>query len=309
MSKKQVIVPTDPHEAIRFITRQTQQATAILALHGRDLWRRFVDSLLAFMRGDAAEYERIATELAPAEQHLGAVVRCLFEQADRSYYDLLGPIHMEFGANKGAGQFFTPFEVSRMMARLQIGAGEGLASFDPANPCRINDPAVGSGGMLLAAAEVIADLGLEDRLHDGTILFYAQDVDPLCAAMTELNFRLHKLAGYVACANTLTDPDPWADPTRTRYIEPAAITIQRYRQAARAGLIRDELGLLAAPATAEAAISAAEVRPAARVVDVSPAEGLWKVELPRRASATSVRRRGDHSLTMPLPLPDEEQAA
>jgi len=107
-----------------------------------------------------------------------------------------------------------------MMARLQIGAGEGLASFDPANPCRINDPAVGSGGMLLAAAEVIADLGLEDRLHDGTILFFAQDVDPLCAAMTELNFRLHKLAGYVACANTLTDPNPWADPTKTRYSSP-----------------------------------------------------------------------------------------
>jgi hypothetical protein len=41
----------------------------------------------------------------------------------KDWTDLLGPLYMEIGANKDAGQFFTPMSVARMMAMMNVDGG------------------------------------------------------------------------------------------------------------------------------------------------------------------------------------------
>jgi hypothetical protein len=41
----------------------------------------------------------------------------------KEWTDILGPTYMEIGANKDAGQFFTPMSVARMMAMMQVDEG------------------------------------------------------------------------------------------------------------------------------------------------------------------------------------------
>lgn len=72
--------------------------------------------------------------------------------------DFLGSVAGELGTlDAKLGQFFTPYAVSRMMAEIILqGAGEVI---DKKGFITIQEPAVGAGGMLLAAADVIEEMG------------------------------------------------------------------------------------------------------------------------------------------------------
>lgn len=73
--------------------------------------------------------------------------------------DVLGETYMmlELG-NARAGQFFTPYHVSRLMAMMTIG--DGGAAVREAGFMRLQEPACGAGGMVIAAAESLHDAGL-----------------------------------------------------------------------------------------------------------------------------------------------------
>ena len=78
----------------------------------------------------------------------------LVDAFEREISDYLGKIYMSLGAgNKRAGQFFTPFHVSLMTARI------GMADIDKEwieeNGIKLNEPSVGGGGMVLATAQVL----------------------------------------------------------------------------------------------------------------------------------------------------------
>lgn len=72
--------------------------------------------------------------------------------------DFLGSVAGELGTlDAKLGQFFTPYDVSRMMAGIILqDAGEVI---DKNGFITIQEPAVGAGGMLLAAADVIEEMG------------------------------------------------------------------------------------------------------------------------------------------------------
>jgi len=112
-----------------------------------------------------------------------SVEMCKAISALYTYSDLLGQFfteHITMGHN---GQFFTPDPVCNLMAKL-VAAGEGG---------HINDPACGSGRMLLETAR--------DYPNN---YFFANDVHETCARMTALNFFLNGLRGEVAWMNTLS---------------------------------------------------------------------------------------------------------
>ncbi len=94
-------------------------------------------------------------------------------------------------SGKSKGQFYTPAEVSRIMAKVIGISGATVASQT------IYDPACGSGSLLIRASD--------EAPNDITI--YGQEFDPTTAGLAKMNLVLHnKSTGTVANANTLSSP-------------------------------------------------------------------------------------------------------
>lgn len=101
----------------------------------------------------------------------------------KSFGDYLGDMYMEIEAgNKNAGQYFTPYDVSRLIAEVTISEPA-----DKDKPITLCEPCCGSGGMALAAAEVLQNYGFN---YADKLLVVANDIDRHCVLMayTQLSF-------------------------------------------------------------------------------------------------------------------------
>ena len=99
-------------------------------------------------------------------------------------------------SGKSKGQFYTPGEVSRIIARL-IGI-ENISE-----QSTIYDPAAGSGSLLIRAAD---EAPLNSH-GDPLISIYGQEIDNSTAGLAKMNFILHqKNTGEIEKGNTLSDP-------------------------------------------------------------------------------------------------------
>lgn len=158
-------------------------------------WKRREQSYLASVK----KYERDETD---------KIIRLfsLTAQAleENPAQDFLGKLYMnlDFGSS-WSGQFFTPWHVSEVMARMALTeaihteiATKGFAS--------VCDPACGAGCMLLAFADVCRNV--EKFNYQERILFVAQDIDRVVAQMCYIQLSLLGCAGYVVVGNTLTQP-------------------------------------------------------------------------------------------------------
>ena len=113
----------------------------------------------------------------------------------RTFHDL--ELH-----NKWAGQFFTPYDVSRMMAKMTIGNGEDLSAKIAARGfVTTQEPAVGSGAMVIALAQEMRDAGVNYQKH---LHVTAIDVDAKCVHMAYLQFALLHIPAIIIHGNTLS---------------------------------------------------------------------------------------------------------
>ena len=111
--------------------------------------------------------------------------------------DLLGDAyeylmrHFATQSGKSKGQFYTPAEVSRIMAQV-IGIGP-----DARRDQTVYDPTCGSGSLLIRAA---------DEAPNG-LTIYGQEKDVATWTMARMNLILHgRVAAEIARDNTLTNP-------------------------------------------------------------------------------------------------------
>lgn len=113
--------------------------------------------------------------------------------------------HFATESGKSKGQFYTPAEVSRIMAKLI-----GINTADSAD-ITLYDPTCGSGSLLIRAAdEANAD-----------ITIYGQEKDNATRGLAKMNMVLHnKAAAEILQGNTLSDPQFKAiDPITKNEIE------------------------------------------------------------------------------------------
>ncbi len=128
-----------------------------------------------------------------------------FGPVDEAQIDLFGDAY-EFlmnmyasNAGKSGGEFFTPQEVSELLARIVIG--------DKKQINKIYDPACGSGSLLLKAAKVIG----KDNILQG---FYGQEKNITTYNLCRINMILHGVNFTkfdIALGDTLVDPKHWDD--------------------------------------------------------------------------------------------------
>ena len=118
-------------------------------------------------------------------------------QLENSEIDILGDAYeylisqFASGAGKKAGEFYTPQEVSTILARLVTSGKDRLRS--------VYDPTCGSGSMLLRVAKEVKDVGS----------FYGQELNRTTFNLARMNMILHDVHYQkfdLRQANTLEDP-------------------------------------------------------------------------------------------------------
>ncbi len=114
--------------------------------------------------------------------------------------DFLGQVAGDLELVNGhMGQFFTPYDVSRMIAEMtfdtmdEIIAEQGFVT--------VQEPACGAGGMILAAADAIERKGFDI----GRQLYVdAIDISPMCFRMSYLQASLRGIPATIRRGNTIT---------------------------------------------------------------------------------------------------------
>ncbi len=116
--------------------------------------------------------------------------------------DLLGDAyeylmrHFATESGKSKGQFYTPAEVSRVIARL-LGIRHAKASANTT----VYDPTCGSGSLLLK----VADEAAHDR--EVRVTLYGQEKDNATAGLARMNMILHDYpTAEIVQGNTLASP-------------------------------------------------------------------------------------------------------
>lgn len=137
-------------------------------------------------------------ELATFPQILGEVTMAL----EAAPQDILGATFHELELhNKAKGQFFTPYELCQMMAKINVGTAEDLqAIIDQRGYITAQEPAVGAGATIIALAEAIKELGINYQQH---LHVTAIDIDPRAVHMAYVQFSLMHIPAHVIVGDTL----------------------------------------------------------------------------------------------------------
>lgn len=102
-------------------------------------------------------------------------------------------------AGKSGGEFFTPQEVSELLAKITVVGKEKVN--------KVYDPACGSGSLLLQFAKVLG----KENVTDG---FFGQEINITTYNLCRINMFLHDI-NYekfdIAHGDTLTEPTHWDD--------------------------------------------------------------------------------------------------
>lgn len=183
-----------------------------------DVWRDFV-IMFACSLSNAADkghyderekrYLKIIKKYSKTEQALfpelaAHTVMALEKNPEQ---DFLGDIFMSLNLGNGAnGQFFTPYYVCDLMAKIAMG--EDVAhQVKEKGYITINDSCCGAGATLIAgiheARRQLEKVNLNFQNH---VLVVAQDIDEIVALMCYIQLSLLGVAAYIKVGNSLTEP-------------------------------------------------------------------------------------------------------
>ena len=120
----------------------------------------------------------------------------LVEWAEEQMTDMLGYIymHLEIGS-KAHGQFFTPYHLCQLMAKIENYEGDIFT---------VNEPSCGAGGNIIAMAEAMKEQGIN---YQQKMEVVCQDIDTKAVYMTYVQMCLYGIPAIVYQANTLADPN------------------------------------------------------------------------------------------------------
>lgn len=144
-------------------------------------------------------YKSIMSRYTKEEQEkFPEMMAWLVEELEDNPRDVLGEVFMRSGMGADAGgQFFTPFNVSTLMA--EISTETALNS----EVITLNEPSCGSGGAIIAAALALKKKGID---YQKTMRVVAQDLDWRCVFMCYVQLSLLGINAICVQGNTLMDP-------------------------------------------------------------------------------------------------------
>ena len=200
-------------------------------MHSYDLYRQWLRGTWAFLNAalDQQAFRECLDKYTYDEgaefgRLLGVYTDAVTELP---FQDILGQIFMRLDIKSvQAGQYFTPFHIAEMMARIQFSREDFEAKVAEKGEVSVCDPAVGSGVMLLAFAKVVHDeFG---RAGVSKIRFYGTDIDERCVLMCRIQLRMNgldtfgRMAGLLGAMATAD-----AEATSHRQLTPAVLVESR----------------------------------------------------------------------------------
>lgn len=152
-------------------------------------------------------YERDVIEAFP--KILGEITLAL----DEGMHDVLGTVfHALELHNKHHGQFFTPYDICTLIARMQFGDGQHVRDLiRQKGHISAVEPACGAGAMVIALADTLraGEINYQHHLH-----VTAVDIDRRAVHMAYIQFSLLHIPAVVIVGNSLqlTETEYWFTP-------------------------------------------------------------------------------------------------
>ena len=152
------------------------------------------------MQAREEEYLEIAgcynrEELNRFSKAMGYMV---MEMESKAFTDILGVYYCEVQSKftrDAHGEFYTPQEVGKLMAKISVNTE---AVIETGKPISVNDPASGSGGLVLSVAEEFAKAGAVDLIRAT-----CQDISKTACDMAYINMTLWGIPARIIWGDTL----------------------------------------------------------------------------------------------------------
>ena len=125
---------------------------------------------------------------------------------ENPFQDFLGELYMRCDlGNDHTGQFFTPYHVCEMMAKIIVSGEDGpiRQRLKTDGYVALCDPCIGGGAMMIAGAQALFNMGIN---YQQEAVFACQDIDYTVAMMAYIQLSLIGCPGYVVVGNSLTEP-------------------------------------------------------------------------------------------------------
>ena len=178
-----------------------------------EMWCRWLDYTFAMLCHANKVYTARLCGLPepPTFDHLGLTPEQIMlmqtmldvaaEAASETYDDVLGAFYMgvDFGSDY-MGQFFTPFSISRLTSLMTLQTAHTGEHNACSKRISIAEPSCGSGGLIIAATQVLRDKGFSNDQY----YFVGADIDFYCVKMTLIQLTLYDIPALVLHQNTLS---------------------------------------------------------------------------------------------------------
>lgn len=186
-------------------------ANALDVRHG-ELWEKREESYKNTMQRYQAQERDIICEMTG-----------MLELSLTEMHDALGEIYMNLGMGaKNTGQFFTPWSVSQLCARM---VSENQKT-DEDGMYRIHEPACGSGGMVIAELHELRERGIN---YQRRVQAVCQDLDWRCVYMCYVQLSLLGVKAVVVQGSTLSEPYSRETPEERIFRTPAEMGLLVWR--------------------------------------------------------------------------------
>ena len=175
-----------------------------------EVWRRHL--AMSFAALSMGKQEKVYHDaIAPIKDNAKALQRhanafaAMVEdyEGGARFADHLGDYHMELQSSKVAqfgGEYFTPQGLAMAMASLAQDGGGITTTMPEDRPLEVNEPACGSGRMVLAVASSLVDAGYDVHNMRATVA----DLSESCYYMAYINLTLWAVPAIVRRMNTLS---------------------------------------------------------------------------------------------------------
>jgi hypothetical protein len=155
----------------------------------------------------ASDYTRDEMKVFP--RLMGELVLYLEREG---YCDVFGQIFGELELqNSWRAQFFTPYHVSRMIARMTFDENFIRGRIEDQGFITACEPCCGAGGMVVAMAHALEDISVNYQKH---LHVSAVDIDPRCVHMTYVTAALFHIPALIYEGNSISMEmrNVWATP-------------------------------------------------------------------------------------------------
>lgn len=204
---------TDAHrEAFDGFADAARNISSREGLATYEVVRHFLDASYRALRGrlltgaafeaNEAEYMKIVARMRKPQETMGDFSRMLGMTAialQAEPIDFIGPVFSEFSASAEMGQFFTPHDLSVLSAKMILG--DAKAMLEGKKFIRLQEPACGVGGMVLAANIVLREQGINVARQAHWV---AVDVDYRAICGCYIQLALTDTSASVIHGNTLS---------------------------------------------------------------------------------------------------------